>query len=40
VLGTFGTYYRDVRRPSPGEVNAITALAAAAARALDRNRAS
>lgn len=40
VLGTFGTYYRDVRRPSPQEVNAITVLAAAAARALDRNRAS
>jgi GAF domain-containing protein len=40
VLGTFGTYYRDVRSPSPGEVNAMTALAAAAARALDRNRAS
>jgi GAF domain-containing protein len=40
VLGTFGTYYRDVRRPSPQEVNAMTALAAAAARALDRNRAS
>ena len=40
VLGTFGTYYRDVRRPSPNEVDAITALAAAAARALDRNRAS
>jgi len=40
ILGTFGTYYRDVRHPSPQEVNAIGALAAAAARALDRNRAS
>ena len=40
ILGTFGTYYRDVRSPSPQEVNAISALAAAAARALDRNRAS
>ena len=40
ILGTFGTYYRDVRSPSPAEVNAITALAVAAARALDRNRAS
>ena len=40
VLGTFGTYYPDVRRPSPQEVEAVRTLAAAAARALDRNRAS
>ena len=40
VLGTFGTYYRDVRRPSLQEVEAVGALAAAAARALDRNEAS
>ena len=40
VLGTFGTYYRDVRQPSPEEVEAVRALAAAAARALDRNKAS
>lgn len=40
VLGTFGTYYRSVRQPTPLEVEAIAALAAAAARALDRNRAS
>ena len=40
VLGTFGTYYRDVRQPSPQEVEAVKALAAAAARALDRNEAS
>jgi GAF domain-containing protein len=40
VLGTFGTYYRDVRRPSRQEMEAVGTLAAAAARALDRNRAS
>ena len=40
VLGTFGTYYRDVRQPSPQEMEAVKALAAAAARALDRNKAS
>jgi GAF domain-containing protein len=40
VLGTFGTYYRDVRQPSPQEVEAVKALATAAARALDRNKAS
>ena len=38
VLGTFGTYYRDVRQPSAEEVDALRALAAAAARALDRNK--
>jgi GAF domain-containing protein len=40
VLGTFGTYYRDVRQPSLQEIEAVTALAATAARALDRNKAS
>jgi GAF domain-containing protein len=40
VLGTFGTYFRDVRQPSAQEVEAVRALAAAAARALDRNKAS
>ena len=40
VLGTFGTYYRDVRQPSPEEVKAIGALAATAARALERKAAS
>jgi hypothetical protein len=35
VLGTFGTYFRDVREPSPGEMTAVRALASAAARALD-----
>jgi GAF domain-containing protein len=40
VLGTFGTYYRDVRRPSMAEVEAVAALAATAARVLDRNEAS
>jgi GAF domain-containing protein len=39
VLGTFGTYYRDVRQPSAEEVEAVRALAAAAARALDRKQA-
>jgi hypothetical protein len=38
VLGTFGTYYRDVRRPSIDEVAAIRVLAAAAARVLDLER--
>ena len=40
VLGTFGIYYRDVRQPSPREVEAVRSLAATAARALDRNKAS
>jgi GAF domain-containing protein len=40
VLGTFGTYYRDVRQPTSQEVEAVTSLAAAAARAMDRNKAS
>jgi len=35
VLGTFGTYYRDVRQPTPQEVAAIKALAAIAANAID-----
>lgn len=35
VLGTFGTYYRDVREPTPLERAAIGDLAAMAARALD-----
>ena len=34
VLGTFGTYYRDVREPSPREQAAVGRLAAVAARAL------
>jgi GAF domain-containing protein len=40
VLGTFGTYYRDVRHPSPEEVTAIGTLATTAARALERKAAS
>jgi GAF domain-containing protein len=40
VLGTFGTYYRDVRQPSPEEVTAVATLAATAARALERKAAS
>ena len=40
VLGTFGTYYRDVRQPTAQEVEAVRSLAATAARALDRNKAS
>lgn len=35
VLGTFGTYYRDVRHPTTQELDAVRALATAAARALD-----
>ena len=35
VLGTFGTYYRDERRPTPRELDAVTTLAGAAARILD-----
>lgn len=35
VVGTFGTYYRDVREPTPPEVAAVTLLARTAARALD-----
>jgi len=35
VLGTFGTYYRDLREPTPREVEAVKALAATAAGALE-----
>lgn len=35
VLGTFGTYFMDVRRPSPTEMAAVASLAAVAARALE-----
>lgn len=31
VLGTFGTYFRECRTPSPQEINAVGILAAAAA---------
>ena len=40
VLGTFGTYYRDLRRPSLRDLEAVALLVATAARALDRNKAS
>lgn len=36
VLGTFGTYYRDIRHPTEREMDAVRALAASAAHALDR----
>jgi hypothetical protein len=36
VLGTFGTYYRDVRQPTRREMEAVRALASSAARVLDR----
>lgn len=36
VLGTFGTYYRDLRQPTTGEIAAVRALAAAAALAIDQ----
>ena len=35
VLGTFGTYYRAERQPTPREIEAVTALAGAAGRVLD-----
>ena len=35
VLGTFGTYYRHERQPTPREVAAVKALAAIAANAID-----
>ncbi len=36
VLGTFGTYYKDSREPTPNEMAAVSRLAATAARALER----
>jgi GAF domain-containing protein len=38
VLGTFGTYYRDIREPSDMERAALQRLAGAAAQALERVR--
>ena len=38
VLGTFGTYFRDIREPSAAERAALHRLADAAARALERAR--
>ena len=35
VLGTFGTYYRELRQPSTSEIAAVRALAALAALAID-----
>lgn len=35
VIGTFGTYYRDVREPTTREISAVSALARTAALALD-----
>jgi GAF domain-containing protein len=35
VLGTFGTYYRSERQPTPRELAAVRTLAATAARAID-----
>ena len=37
VLGTFGTYYRDLREPTERELAAVGLLAQTAARALKRN---
>ena len=37
VLGTFGTYYRDLRQPTERELAAVRLLAQTAARALERN---
>ena len=36
VLGTFGTYFRDRREPTPVEIAAISKLAAVAARAIEQ----
>jgi hypothetical protein len=36
VLGTFGTYYRDVREPTNDESDAVRRLSAVAAEALER----
>ncbi len=38
VLGTFGTYYRDIREPSEKEMTAVGLLAAAAASALSERK--
>lgn len=35
VLGTFGTYFRDKRNPTPAEVETVKALAVVAARVLN-----
>jgi GAF domain-containing protein len=37
VLGTFGTYYRERREPTPSEISAIGKLAAVAAIVLERD---
>lgn len=37
VLGTFGTYFRDLRTPSPEEQSGVELLAAAAAMVLERD---
>lgn len=37
VLGTFGTYYKDLRQPTTQEIAAVRALAESAALALDRS---
>lgn len=38
VLGTFGTYFRERRFPTPREVNGVEVLAAAAAEAISATR--
>jgi hypothetical protein len=37
VLGTFGTYFRDQRSPTPGEQRGVELLAAVAARVLAKS---
>lgn len=37
VLGTFGTYYREKRRPSPEEIQGMELLASAVARVVDKS---
>lgn len=39
VLGTFGTYFREQREPTPQEIAAVEALAPVAARAISAARA-
>jgi GAF domain-containing protein len=38
ILGTFGTYYRDKRKPTDAEFDAIRGLASVAAMAIAQSR--
>jgi hypothetical protein len=39
ILGTFGTYFRESRRPSDREIEAVRNLAQAAARVIEHSTA-